>query len=105
MPKIKLNATAEPNSVVLQHEAIRVFADSHGTLFLETAWPVRKWIDDADDDAQLLVVTHPTEPWPNKQNCHIHNLVIRDRLRVLELQQQRNRAFVIATSAEITPND
>lgn len=105
MAAIKLLASAEPNTVVVQNDVLTVRADADGNLLLETEWVVRTWLDDADVKSQLFVITNPAVTWPDKQNCHIHNMAIRERLRVLELQLNDNRAYVVATSAEITPND
>lgn len=95
-----LCAKADPNTVVFENEVLSIKADRAGMLSFHTEWHVHVWLDDTIAGSQLFAVTRPGTVWPSQQNCNIQNMVIRDRLRVQELQLQNHRSYVITTGDE-----
>ena len=102
MPKrYQLCAKAEPSTTIFENEVLSLRTDRAGLLSFSTDWTVHTWLDDDTSGSQLFVIVHPTTAWPAQQNCNIQNLVIRERLRVLELQLKDQRAYVITTNDEL----
>lgn len=99
--RYQLHAVADPNTTLFANDVLSVTSDKAGNVMFQTDWAVRTWLDDTDTKSQLFVVMNPEQEWPKQHNCNIQNMVIRDRLRVLELQLPRNRAYVITTGNEV----
>jgi hypothetical protein len=98
--RYQLCALAEPNTTVFENDVLTLKADRSGVLAFYTEWVVHTWLDDAVSGSQLFAVLRPGAEWPSQQNCDIRNLVIRDRLRVQELQLREHRAYVVTTNDE-----
>jgi len=98
--RFPLCAKADPSSTVFENDVLSVKADKAGMLAFYTEWTVHTWLDDPISGSQLFAVTKPGVDWPQQQNCNIQNLVIRDRLRVQELQLNNLRSYVVTTNDE-----